>query len=312
MSGMGDMFGGMLGGAMTPNGMMANPMAAMAAMAAMSGGGMMGGLEAIGEDGEDAAEMQAQMMNMAMASMLSASAGGDMGMGGMGMGLGMGMGMGDDFDTAKLDPDGRGGGSFSSVASQPAQMMQMMQMAQMAQMAAIASGADPTDTSNPAIAQANMMQQMAMAMGGGGMMDAGGNMDGDSTSSKRDSVVTNSFTPNQSFQQQQFQKQMKTMMTNMQIARTVATSDTLKNLTDEQVQEISDKKFETTKEFLNFMKSANTEVGLPYSFFFVKWHYVKLLIGSSQLGNYAFIIVLIALSEDILRKPIYLPTILKQ
>ena len=266
MSGMGDMFGGMLGGAMTPNGMMANPMAAMAAMAAMSGGGMMGGLEAIGEDGEDAAGMQAQMMNMAMASMLSASAGGDMGMGGMGMGLGMGMG--DEFDTAKLDADGRaGGGSFSSVASQPAQMMQMMQMAQMAQMAAIASGADPTDTSNPAIAQANMMQQMAMAMGGGGMMDASGAMDGDSTSSKRDSVVTNSFTPNQSFQQQQFQKQMKTMMTNMQIARTVATSDTLKNLTDEQVQEISDKKFETTKDFLNFMKSANTEVGATVLFF---------------------------------------------
>ena len=271
MSGMGDMFGSMMGGAMTPNGMMANPMAAMAAMAAMSGGGMMGGLESIGEEGDDAAQMQAQMMNMAMASMLSASAGGDMGMGAMGMGLGMGMGMGDDFDTAKLDPDGKGsisgagGGSFSSVASQPAQMMQMMQMAQMAQMAAIASGADPTDTSNPAIAQANMIQQMMsnMAMGGGGMMDAGGGaMDGDSTSSKRDSVVTNSFTPNQSFQQQQFQKQMKTMMTNMQIARTVATSDTLKNLTDEQVQEISDKKFETTKEFLNFMKSANTEVGL--------------------------------------------------
>ena len=274
MSGMGDMMGmmgGMMGGAMTPNGMMANPMAAMAAMAAMGGGGMMGGLEGIAEEGDDAGQMQAQMMNMAMASMLSASAGGDMGMGGMGMGpmgmMGMGMGMGDEFDTAKLDADGggsisgAGGGSFSSVASQPAQMMQMMQMAQMAQMAAIASGADPTDTSNPAIAQANMMQQMAMAMGGGGMMDAGGTMDGDSTSSKRDSVVTNSFTPNQSFQQQQFQKQMKTMMTNMQIARTVATSDTLKNLTDEQVQEISDKKFETTKEFLNFMKSAGTEVG---------------------------------------------------
>ena len=277
MSGMGDMMGmmgGMMGGAMTPNGMMANPMAAMAAMAAMGGGGMMGGLEGIAEEGDDAGQMQAQMMNMAMASMLSASAGGDMGMGGMGMGpmgmMGMGMGMGDEFDTAKLDADGvgsisgAGGGSFSSVASQPAQMMQMMQMAQMAQMAAIASGADPTDTSNPAIAQANMLQQMVsnMAMGGAGMMDpTGGGMDGDSPSSKRDSVVTNSFTPNQSFQQQQFQKQMKTMMTNMQIARTVATSDTLKNLTDEQVQEISDKKFETTKEFLNFMKSAGTEVG---------------------------------------------------
>ena len=275
MSGMGDMFTGMMGGAMTPNGMMGNPMAAMAAMAAMSGGGMMGGLEGISEEGGDSAEMNAQMMNMAMASMLSASAGGDMGMGAMGMGMGMpmGMGMGDEFDTAKLDADGGGsysgapGGSFSSVASQPAQMMQMMQMAQMAQMAAMASGADPTDPSNPATAQVNMIQQMmsnmAMGggMGGGGMMDAGGSMDGDAASSKRDSVVTNSFTPNQSFQQQQFQKQMKTMMTNMQIARTVATSDTLKGLTDEQVQEISDKKFETAKDFLNFMKSANTEVG---------------------------------------------------
>ena len=51
------------------------------------------------------------------------------------------------------------------------------------------------------------------------------------------------------------------MMTNMQIAKTVATSDTLKNLTDDQVQEISEKKFSTAKEFMNFMQSAGTEVG---------------------------------------------------
>ena len=47
----------------------------------------------------------------------------------------------------------------------------------------------------------------------------------------------------------------------MQIAKTVATSDTLKNLTDDQVQEISEKKFSTAKEFMNFMQSAGTEVG---------------------------------------------------
>ena len=128
MAGMGDMFGGMMGGAMTPNGMMANPMAAMAAMAAMGGGGMMPGMEGMSEDDPAAAQMNAQMMNMAMASMLSASAGGDMGMGmpgmpmgmgamGMPMGMGamgMGLGMGDEFDTAKLDVDG--GGSATSRA----------------------------------------------------------------------------------------------------------------------------------------------------------------------------------------------------
>ena len=283
---------GGMGNPMAAMAAMGNPMAAMAAMSGMGGGGMMGGGDGMAGDNPEAADMNAQMMNMAMASMLSASAGGDMGMGmspmgmspmGMGpMGMGPGMGMpGDEFDTAKLDNNGvggslsgaGGGGSFSSVASQPAQMMQMMQMAQMAQMAAAvasAGGADPSDPSNPAAAQAMMMQQMvqsqmmAMAAGGGGGlgMPDGSTMDpNDPASSKRDSVVTNSFTPNQSFQQHQFQKQMKTMMTNMQIAKTVATSDTLKNLTDDQVQEISEKKFSTAKEFMNFMQSAGTEVG---------------------------------------------------
>ena len=55
-------------------------------------------------------------------------------------------------------------------------------------------------------------------------------------------------------------------MTNMQIAKTVATSDTLKNLTDEQVQDMSEKKFQTAGEFLNFMKSSNTEVGKQFRF----------------------------------------------
>ena len=141
-------------------------------------------------------------------------------------------------------------------------MMQMMQMAQMAQMAAAASGVDPSNpASNPAM---QMMQMMGIPGMGGPTSNSGygGSETGDGDPNRRDSAVTNR---NQSFQQQQFQKQMKTMMTNMQIARTVATSETLNNLTDEQVAEISAQKFTTAKDFMNFMKSANTEVGNLFS-----------------------------------------------
>ena len=145
-------------------------------------------------------------------------------------------------------------------------MMQMAQMAQMSMMAAAASGADPSNPSDPAASQASMMQQMMgnMIMGANPAMP--GLSDGSAAGGapRRDSAVTNNFTT-QSFQQQQFQKQMKSMMTNMQIARTVATSDTLNNLTDDQVEELSDKKFTNAKEFMNFMKSATTEVKRNYT-----------------------------------------------
>ena len=48
--------------------------------------------------------------------------------------------------------------------------------------------------------------------------------------------------------------------TNMQIAQTVGNSS-LAKLTDDQTRTFSDGKFFTTKEFVNFMQSANTEVG---------------------------------------------------
>ena len=56
------------------------------------------------------------------------------------------------------------------------------------------------------------------------------------------------------------QRMVKQQMGNMQIQQKVAQSKTLRNLTDGQVREFSEEKFQTNKEFMSFMGNPNTEV----------------------------------------------------
>jgi len=68
----------------------------------------------------------------------------------------------------------------------------------------------------------------------------------------------------QSFQlnpvQAAFQRHMRTVMTGLQIQKTVGQSKVLRNLTDGQVKELTEGKFSTNKEFVSFMQNPNTEI----------------------------------------------------
>ena len=215
------------------NGMGFNPAMAMAAM----GGGMDG----------DAGDM-----NLMMATMLSAmSAGGS-------------DPLGDSFDMSSLAA-GLDGGSASFIQSMamtnPAMAMAMAAasggggggpsaafggnpMAMMAAMAAASQGG--AAGGNPAMA---MMAAMAAAQGGAG----GGGMFGGTDSSGKPvppAVVA-----------ARVKAVMAQAQTNMQISQTVANSS-LAKLTDVETRIMSEGKFYTTKEFVNFMQSSTTEVGM--------------------------------------------------
>ena len=142
-----------------------------------------------------------------------------------------------------------GGGAFGG--GNPA-------MAMMAAMAAAQGGGGGDPSSNPAMA---MMKAMAAAQGGG----AGGAASNPAMAMMAAMAAAQSGGPGgQPLPPQIVAAKMKAAVaqaqTNMQIAQTVGNSS-LAKLTDDQTRTFSNGKFITTKEFVNFMQSANTEVG---------------------------------------------------
>ena len=131
-------------------------------------------------------------------------------------------------------------------------------MAMMAAMAAAQGGGGGDPSSNPAMA---MMKAMAAAQGGG----AGGAASNPAMAMMAAMAAAQSGGPGgQPLPPQIVAAKMKAAVaqaqTNMQIAQTVGNSS-LAKLTDDQTRTFSNGKFITTKEFVNFMQSANTEVG---------------------------------------------------
>ena len=205
--GMAAAFGG-LGGS---NGM-ANPMAALSAMTGMGGGG------------DD--DPSAGMMNMVMATMLSAA-----------------VSSAADPESAKLDDP----------MSNPA----------MAMMAAMASSMPSVTVDNVDGENANgsmnrpppnpFMQMMA-AMAGAALPPS---------STASDAPKSDPSAGQIGFQPQlMFQRQMKTMMNNIQIQKTVSNSAVFNKLTDEEVVEMSEGQFTSSKEFVAFMQNPATEVAI--------------------------------------------------
>jgi hypothetical protein len=145
----------------------------------------------------------------------------------------------------------QGGGAFGG--GNPA-------MAMMAAMAAAQGGGGADPSSNPAMA---MMAAMAAAQGGG--MGAGGAASNPAMAMMAAMAAAQSGGPGgQPLPPQLVAAKVKAAVvqaqTNMQIAQTVGNSS-LARLTDDQTKTFSQGKFITTKEFVNFMQSANTEVG---------------------------------------------------
>lgn len=195
-------------------------------------------------------------MNMMMASMLSAMSSGVPGM-------------------DSLDPFGSGGLDMSSLAAGLSSVdggMSSMGAAgfgnpAMAMMAAMASGSGGSfGGGNPAMA---MMAAMAAASQGGGAGGIPGAPGGNpmammaAMAAAQSAVKTTDSSGNPvppAVVAARFKAAVQQAQTNVAIAQTVANSS-LAKMSDDQTRTATEGQFFTTKEFVNFMSSATTEVG---------------------------------------------------
>jgi hypothetical protein len=259
---------------------------------------MMGGMGGMGGMGFNPAMMMGMGMGMGggadggdmmMATMLSAMSGGAGGFGMEGLDPFSAMAMaGGDFDMSSLaaglsatNPSSLNGSSPFMPSMNPAMAMAMAAaasqggmpgvgggnpaMAMIAAMAAASTGGGGAfggggggafagggafggGGGNPAMA---MMAAMAAAQGGGGGGAGGGLLS--STDSSGQPVPPTVMAA-------RFRAVMEQAQTSMQIAQTVGNSS-LAKMTDDETKTATEGKFFTTKEFVNFMQSATTEVG---------------------------------------------------